>query len=189
MEFFAEHTCEVLSLWKILCEHQLNVLMQEIPKEHQNSLFGCAFRDLILYRKDLCVLLIIALINTYLKDNGCVDAISSKLRDVCPNLYRHEDAVSHKATELVLLSKSCTDDEAKEVKLLTALQLCKSAAPNLPLNNICQQFTTVGFYQGVIELCVTVASKIDPTGAGLHFYKNNNEPGEDQMGFMAYDNR
>jgi nuclear pore complex protein Nup155 len=179
----------VLSLWKVLSEHQLNIIVQELPKEQPQSLYICAFRDLALYRKDLCVLLIISLINTYLNDNGSIDAISSKLRDVCPNLYRQEDAVSHKATEMVLLSKSCTDIEEKERKLLTALQLCKSAAPNLPLNNICQQFTAVGFYQGVVELCVVVANKVDPTGAALHFYRNNNEPNEDQIGYAAYENR
>jgi nuclear pore complex protein Nup155 len=187
--YFTEHACEVLSLWKVLSEHQLNIIVQELPKDQQQSLYVCAFRDLVLYRKDLSVLLIISLINTYLKDNGGIDAISSKLRDVCPNLYRQEDAVSHKATEMVLMSKSCTDAEEKETKLLTALRLCKSAAPNLPLNNICQQFTAVGFYQGVVELCVVVANKVDPTGAALHFYRNNNEPNEDQMGFAAYENR
>jgi len=32
----------------------------------------------------------------YLNDNASVDAISSKLREVCPNLYRIEDAACSK---------------------------------------------------------------------------------------------
>lgn len=54
------------------------------------------YRDLILSRADTCDLFIVALINTYLNDNASVGSISEKLRDVCPNLYRHEAAVSHK---------------------------------------------------------------------------------------------
>lgn len=129
-----------------------------------------------------------SLINTYLNDNATIGAISSKLRDVCPNLYRHEDAVAHKATEILISSRNCVDAEEQKDKLHTALQLCKDAAPNLPLSNICQQFTLANFYQGVIELCAVCASKIDPNGAALHFYKNN-EPAADQEGYIVFSTR
>lgn len=69
-----------------------------------------------------------------------------------------------------------------------ALQLCKDAAPDLPLTNICQQFTAAKYYHGVIELCAVCASKKDPNNAALHFY-NNNEPIEDQEGYAAYTTR
>lgn len=185
---FIKHTCEVMALWKILCEHQFHVLARTLPKEHQTTLGGCVFRDLILCRADTCALFIVSLINSYLNDNATLGSISSKLRDVCPTLYRHEDAISHKATEILLLSKNCLDMEEKDEKLRTALQLCKDAAPNLPLSSICQQFTTAGFYVGVIELCAVCAFKLDPGDSALHFY-NNNEPIEDQAGFMAFNGR
>lgn len=174
-----------MALWKILCEHQFNLLFTTLPQDEQNILAACTFRDLILSRADTCALLIVSLVNSYLNDNTTVGSISSKLRDVCPNLYRHEDAVLYKATEILLLSKSCTDREERQEKLYMALQLCKDAAPDLPLTNICQQFTLANYYQGVIELCAICASKKDPNDAALHFY-NNNEPMEDQEGFAAF---
>ncbi|XP_055543878.1 nuclear pore complex protein Nup154 [Wyeomyia smithii] len=183
-----KHACEVLALWKILCEHQCHLLVSKLTKEQQSILQSCTFRDLILSRSDLCGLLIVTLINSYLNDNASVGSISSKLREVCPNLYRHEDAVSHKAAEILLLSKSCTDTDEKADRLKTALQLCKSAAPNLPLSSICQQFTNASFYTGVIELCSICAAKSDPNEAALHFYRNN-EPMEDQEGFVAFQSR
>ncbi|XP_055641373.1 nuclear pore complex protein Nup154 isoform X2 [Toxorhynchites rutilus septentrionalis] len=183
-----KHSCEVLALWKILCEHQCHLLVSRLTKEQQAILQSCTFRDLILTRSDLCGLLIVTLINSYLNDNASVGSISSKLREVCPNLYRHEDAVSHKASEILLLSKTCNDPDEKDERLKTALQLCKSAAPNLPLTSICQQFTSAGFYTGVIELCSICAARSDPNEAALHFYRNN-EPAEDQEGFMAFQNR
>lgn len=126
-------------MWKILCEHQFHVLASQLLRDQQSILASCTFRDLILSRSESCALLIVALINSYLKDNASVSLISSKLRDECPNLYRHEDAVSFKATEILMNSKNCTVMEDKQEKLRTALQLCKDAAPNLPLQNICQQ--------------------------------------------------
>ncbi|XP_058986335.1 nuclear pore complex protein Nup154 isoform X2 [Musca domestica] len=183
--YFIKHACEVLALWKILCEHQFHILASQLMKDQQSSLTTCSFRDLILSRSELCAFLIVALINSYLKDNASVSTISSKLRDVCPNLYRHEDAVSFKATEILMNSKNCTVLEEKQEKLRTALQLCKDAAPNLPLQNICQQFTLCGFYEGVIELTSTCASKIDHEEYGIHFYLNG-EPDDDREGYATY---
>lgn len=210
MSYVVEHACEVLALWKILCEHQFHLLVQTIPVDEQKVLAQCSFRyvsytkfdlvvliltpllfhclicsDLVLSRSDTCALLIVSLINTYLKDNASVGSISEKLRDVCPNLYRHEDAVSNKATEILLTSKTCLDSDEQRDKMHTALQLCKDAAPHLPLPQICHQFKAANFYQGVIELCATCADKIDPNGAALHYYKSN-EPIEDQEGYVAF---
>jgi hypothetical protein len=42
----------------------------------------------------------------YLDDNASVDAISSKLREVCPSLYRREDAACSKVTAHISLFES-----------------------------------------------------------------------------------
>uniref|UniRef100_A0A182M8L3 Nucleoporin Nup133/Nup155-like N-terminal domain-containing protein n=1 Tax=Anopheles culicifacies TaxID=139723 RepID=A0A182M8L3_9DIPT len=183
-----KQACEVVGLWKVICEHQCHLLVGKLTKEEQGVLQSCTFRDLILTRMDVCGLLIVTLINSYLADNASVGSISSKLREVCPTLYRQEDAVSHKATEILLLSRGCTDRDKKEERLRTALQLCKSAAPNLPLAALCQQFVSSGFYSGVIELCTVCAAKSDPNDAGLLFYRNN-EAMDNQEGFIAFQNR
>lgn len=164
------------------------MLFQSLPKDEQSSLASSTFRDLILSRTDTSALFIVSLLNSYLNDNTTVTSISSKLRDVCPTLYRHEDAVLYKATEILMLSKSCADPEERQNNLYMALQLCKDAAPDLPLTNICQQFTAAKYYHGVIELCAVCASKKDPNNAALHFY-NNNEPIEDSEGYAAYTTR
>ncbi|KAL9930126.1 nuclear pore complex protein Nup154 isoform 1-T2 [Glossina fuscipes fuscipes] len=185
LNYFIKHLCEVFALWKILCEHHFNLLACQLSKDQQCLLASSTFRDLILSGSESCVLLIFSLIHSYLKDNASVGNISAKLRDVCPNLYRHEDAVSFKATEILMNAKNCTFPEEKEEKLRTALQLCKDAAPNLPLQNICQQFTLSGFYEGVIELTIACACKIDPEEYGIHYYQSD-EPAEDSEGYAAY---
>uniref|UniRef100_A0A182QXT3 Nucleoporin Nup133/Nup155-like N-terminal domain-containing protein n=1 Tax=Anopheles farauti TaxID=69004 RepID=A0A182QXT3_9DIPT len=183
-----KRACEVIGLWKVICEHQCHLLVGKLTKDEQTILKTCTFRNLILSRVDICGLLIVTLINSYLADNASVGSISSKLREVCPTLYRHEDAVSHKATEILLLSRGCTDREKKDERLRTALQLCKSAAPNLPLEALCQQFVAAGFYSGVIELCTVCAAKSDPNEAALQFYRNS-EPMDNQEGYIAFQKR
>jgi hypothetical protein len=45
---------------------------------------------------DCCLTFVV--LSRYLNDNASVDAISSKLREVCPNLYRNEDAACSKVS-------------------------------------------------------------------------------------------
>lgn len=80
-----DHAVEVLGLWKVVCDHQLHVLAQQVfSNELKQSLKGMLFRDLILAHSgsDTCVALINALIHRYLDDAASTDAISDKLRQV-----------------------------------------------------------------------------------------------------------
>jgi len=148
----------------------------------------CTFRDLLLTRSEVCAFLIISLINLYLKDKASVSEVSKNLRENCPNIYRHEDDVTYKATELLMNAKNCTSPAEKEQKLRTTLQMCKEAAPTLPLHSICQQFISADFFEGVIELSAVCASKSDPEEVGVHFY-NNGEPAEDREGYTCFATR
>lgn len=192
---FIKYVCEVIGLWKTLCEHQLHVLINQLTPDQRQILDGCNFREIILYRNELCALLIVTIINSYLNDNASVKTISEKLREICPTLYRNEDAVSHKATEILKLSRNCTNEDERHENLLRALELCCQAAPKLPLANICQQFTAAGFYEGIIRLCIVFATKLDPNESAFHFYKNhypfdmNQMQPKDQEGFIAFTTR
>ncbi|KAL7738924.1 hypothetical protein ACLKA6_016926 [Drosophila palustris] len=182
---FIKHACEVMSLWSILNDHQFQLLCQQLSPEHQKMLRCCTFRDLLITRSEVCAFLIIALINLYLKDKADVTEVSDNLRELCPNLYRHEDEVTYKATEILMSVKNCQSAQEKEQKLCTTLQMCLDAAPTLPLHSICQQFISVDFYEGVVELSATCASKMDPEEIGIHYY-NNNEPAEDREGYTCF---
>ncbi|XP_043796299.1 nuclear pore complex protein Nup154 isoform X2 [Apis laboriosa] len=183
LKIFITHACEVLELWKILCENHLNNIVNCLSKDQINQFSTATFRDLILIGHEISSLLIIHLIDSYLADNASVDAVSQRLREVCPNLYRNEDAVCSKANEIILKAKSCTNPKEKECYLRSALKLCKEVAPRLNLSAVCQQFIACQFYVGVLELCISCAERVDPNNTALHYYKNN-EPKEDQEGYM-----
>lgn len=46
----------------------------------------------------MACLLLGSLVSGYLRDNASVDGISQKLRQLCPTLYRQEDATCSKVT-------------------------------------------------------------------------------------------
>ncbi|KAG8264438.1 hypothetical protein J6590_011729 [Homalodisca vitripennis] len=59
-----DHSCQVLGLWKIMCEHQFHVITDTMPSEQQTEMGMATFRDLILVGQDICTTLINKLINT-----------------------------------------------------------------------------------------------------------------------------
>ena len=64
----------------------------------------------------------------YLDDNATTDAISAKLRNLCPSLYSADDAVCSKANELIFASKTLSSKLDKDKTLREALALFKSIA-------------------------------------------------------------
>lgn len=96
LKTFVCHCCQIIGLWRILCEHQFHSLIGALPENQQQVLQNTAFKELFLYRQDVCSMLITTLVNSYLGDNASVDSISAKLREVCPHLYRTEDAAFSK---------------------------------------------------------------------------------------------
>lgn len=72
--------------------------------------------------------------------------------------------------------------------LLSALQICKTIAPNVNLAEVCKEFTSLKAYKAVIELCEHCGRKIDPDKVAENFY-NANDNSADQEGFGYYQKR
>ncbi|XP_071451396.1 nuclear pore complex protein Nup154 [Hetaerina americana] len=177
--------CEVLGLWKVLCLHHLHGIASILSPEQQNILCQLTFRDMVLNGQELCSILIENLINSYLGDRASVDAISSKLREVCPSLYRQEDAACSKANEVLLNAIAQTDKERKERMLQQALELCEGVCPHIDLPSVCRRFAAAHFPKGVLRLCLTCASRLDPDGLAVRFY-DDGQLAEDTLGRQAY---
>uniref|UniRef100_A0A8C0J747 Nucleoporin 155 n=1 Tax=Chelonoidis abingdonii TaxID=106734 RepID=A0A8C0J747_CHEAB len=181
-------TCQALALWKLLCEHQFNVVVGELQKEFKEHLKITTFKDLVIRDKELTGALIASLINCYIRDNAAVDGISSHLQDICPLLYSTDDAVCSKANELLQRSRQVQSKLEKEKMLRESLKEYQKIGNQVDLSNVCAQYRQVRFYEGVVELSLTAAEKKDPQGLGLHFYKNG-EPDEDIVGLQAFQER
>lgn len=182
------YTYEMLALWKILCDHQFHAVVAFLPQDLQELLKLFTFKDFIIDGKELSASLTSALINFYLEDQASTGTISERLRELCPSIYRIEDATVSRAHEMVLNAKNIHNKTEKEAELVESLKLCKSIAPNVDLNLMCGLFRSVGFYKGIVELCLCSAQRRDPQGLALHYYKNG-EPQDDQVGLQSFINR
>ena len=69
--------------------------------KNKNLLIYLAFfpiRELLVGGQEVACLLLGSLVAGYLRDNASVDGISQKLRQLCPTLYRQEDATCSKVS-------------------------------------------------------------------------------------------
>lgn len=188
LKSFVCHCCQIIGLWRILCDHQFHDLVGSLPENQQQILQNTTFKELFLYRQDICSILINTLVNSYLGDNASVDSISNKLMEVCPHLYKPEDAAFSKANELLKTTRTIQNTDEKEEMLNSALQLCKNIAPNVNLPEVCKQFTALKAYKAVTELCAYCAKKLDPDRIGENFYNSDDNTG-DQEGYSYYQRR
>lgn len=69
-------------------------------------------------------------------------------------------------------------DERNEL-VVTALDICKTVAPHLNLQDICQQFVALKAYYAVVELCICCAKKRDPERFGEHFFQSGERSNQD----------
>ncbi|OXB66694.1 hypothetical protein ASZ78_013085 [Callipepla squamata] len=143
-------TCQALALWKLLCEHQFNVVVGELQKELQERLKMTAFKDLVIRDKELTGALIASLINCYIRDNAAVDGISAHLQDICPLLYSTDDAVCSKANELLQRSRQAQNKLEKEKMLRESLKEYQKISNQVDLANVCAQYR-----QALIFFCFT----------------------------------
>lgn len=72
--------------------------------------------------------------------------------------------------------------------IFSALELCKTIAPNLNLNQVCRDLTALKAYKAVIELCHHCGRKIDQDKIAENFYNADNNAA-DQEGFSYYQKR
>ncbi|XP_044758799.1 nuclear pore complex protein Nup155 [Coccinella septempunctata] len=179
------HCCQVLGLWKILCEHQLHDLIASMQENHQKMLENTTFKDLCLQGQEMCSALITSLVNSYLGDNASVDSIAGRLRQVCPSFYKSEDAAFSKAIEMLKASQGTQNSDEKEELITSALNLCKSITPNIILREVCIQFTNLKAYKAVIELCYITAMKVDPDRIAEHFYKHRDEADNEGLSYYC----
>lgn len=122
-------------------------------------------------------------------DNAAVDAISLRLREVCPTLFKNEDAIGTKVAELLSKAKSTTDPAEKQSLLQDSLVLCEQICGHGRVNvrTFCMQFSDLGFPLGAVRLVCSAAKAIDPNQLALVAVKSTGNL--DQASLLAYNDR
>ncbi len=53
------------------------------------------------------------------------------------------------------------------------------------LQSVCEEYRSVRYYEGIVELSLSAAAQLDHQGLGLHFYKTG-QPQDDLGGQKAF---
>jgi len=184
------HTLQVLGLWMVVVDHQVDQVLASLSNDNKNLFRQLLLRDIVVTSagRDICVSLVQGLIQRYLGDSANTDAISNKLREVCPGLYRVEDAASSKAHELLLAAAQSNKPAERSRMIQEAVEIAKGIAGSLRLDVMVSHLTAVHAYKSVVEICLAAAAKKDPQGLAVHFYQHG-ENVDDSAGVSAYSAR
>uniref|UniRef100_UPI00358E3E7A nuclear pore complex protein Nup155-like isoform X2 n=1 Tax=Myxine glutinosa TaxID=7769 RepID=UPI00358E3E7A len=164
-------TSQVLGLWTLLTEHQFPALVDGLSPELRESVKTMTLRELVVRGGEVTGGLIASLINRYIGDNASTDAISQRLRTICPLLYSPDDMLCSKANELLQAARQENARGERERLLQESLQLYSNIAHQIDLPLVCSQYRQVRFYEGVVELSLAAARRLDPQGLALHHYR------------------
>eukprot|EP00794_Sanderia_malayensis_P007706 gene7706-8543_t len=177
-------SCEALELWRTLADNQMEIITLSLPQTIQEQFLGFSLKDFVLKGHELSAALIGCLMSRYLDDQATVDAINIHLREICPTLFSADDAIYSKASEMIHFAKNL-QDKADKIKLLTdGIKMFFKVPELLDLPWICKQLEEAKYHDGIVELCLFVASKRDAKGVSLHFY-HAGEPRDDIQGYEA----
>ena len=188
MFFLLNHCLEVLGLWKIITDHQFQTIASHLPGEIVNRLKSSTFRELVISGLEVCARLASCLVQKYIEDHSTTDAISRRLSDSCPSIFKQENALEAKAHEKIIKARIATSEEERSSLVSEAAQLLKRVGGRINLPEACELLQSVNSYKNIIDLCVLTASQRDPQNLALHFYKNN-EPENDLAGNAAFIHR
>lgn len=64
--------------------------------------------------------------------------------------------------------------------------MLREVAPKFNLTSICLQYTNCAYMDGVYQICLECAKKIDPKNLGGHYFINNTVLDRDSPGYSAY---
>ena len=116
-------------------------------------------------------------------DNAAVDAISLRLREICPTLFKNEDAIGSKVAELLGKAKNTTDNFEKTSLLKESLTLCEKICGHGRVNvrTFCKQYAELGFPSGAVRLCISTAKACDPDDVAVTAMKGSGPTSDPAM--------
>lgn len=171
---------EVLNLYKLLYEHHFSTVCANLPADSQLKLSVMSFKDLIVAGNDMTTNIASALVRRYLDDNITTDAISRRLYELCPSIFRRENALQAKAHEMILQSRGIVDKVDKARMMNEAVSLLKKIGVRLDLQAVCDLLHSARAHKYIVDICLFIAEKRDPLNlAGFQPTRILNSPLDD----------
>ncbi|KAJ1822654.1 hypothetical protein LPJ56_000641 [Coemansia sp. RSA 2599] len=180
------HAVEAISFLCLMSDFNLPVVSESMPEAQRQKLAGIQFSQLICSDagKQSCRDLILALVNTQIKQNMGIDSISDVLSRRCSTMFSSSDVSLYKALET--LKQASESEEGTEARDLAsgALNLLTDIAGTLSIEQLCEicsSFEALGQLNAIITLALACAAQSDPHGDAYKFWGDgapDNDPRE-----------
>ncbi|KAJ2869104.1 hypothetical protein GGH93_006264 [Coemansia aciculifera] len=168
---------EVISFLCLLADFNLPVISDSISEAQRKTLSGILFSQLVSSEtgKLSCKELILALINSQLKQHFSIDSVSDVLSKSCSSIFSASDTALYKALEYLKLAAEA-EEGAEAVTLANeALSLLTGISSTLTakqVRDICEQFEALGQYTAVASLSLVCASESDPNNDAMAYWSD-----------------
>lgn len=184
---------EALSFVLLLIDYRLPNLVHRCQPELQSQLANLTFAELIITRqgRDIGRSLVEVVINMQISSQSNIDVVADVLQERCGSFCNSDDVRLYKAMECIRRAKEAEknlDAIGKAEALRESLRLLNRATSNLPLNkleSICEDYRSLQFYHGAVELPLKCASSWDRTGIAKR-YRDEGLP-ENDVRSKAYE--
>ncbi|KAJ2228265.1 hypothetical protein H4R99_000432 [Coemansia sp. RSA 1722] len=180
------HAVEAVSFLCLMSDFNLPVISESVPDAQRQKLAGIQFSQLVCTDagKQSCRDLILALINSQIKQDMSIDSISDVLSKRCSTMFSSSDVSLYKALEaLKQASESEEGTDARDLasSALTLLTDIAGALSIEQLREICNSFEQLGQLNAIITLALACAAQSDPHGDAYKFWGDGapeNDPRE-----------
>lgn len=179
---------EVLGLWRLLNEGEFFKLAAYLPKERQLELKSMNFKDLVVQGNEICALLASALVQCCIEENVNTENTCSKLNEVCPSIFKHENALLAKAHEIINKAKLCQNKKEAETMIDEAVSIFRNIGSRINMEQACTLLRSVHAYRAIVKLVVEISAARDKDNLAIYYFKNG-EPVDDSQGRSIYFSR
>ncbi|XXG99502.1 hypothetical protein Hte_005841 [Hypoxylon texense] len=138
--------------------------------------------------KELAKVLVKAIVNRNIENGSNVETVADALRRKCGSFCSPDDVIIFKAQEqLKRASEPALNPNTSRTLLHESLRLFQKVARSLTQTNLesaIQQYVTLRYYAGAIQLCLVVASERDRGNAAFSWVSDGKPAGDPRAKFF-----
>ena len=178
---------EGLSFVQVLFEERVEEIVPLLPEEARPQFLKLTFEALFSAKQGYHIAkeLVKAIVNRNITKGANVETVAEALRRRCGNFCSAQDVVIFRAQELLKKAAEAgsTTDYGRNL-LNESLSLFKQVAENLEMDlvqSIVQQYVTMQFFAGAIQLVLEVAKESDKADQALSWMNDGKPEGDSRQ--------
>ncbi len=165
-----------------LIDHGLKPLIDACSAEAKNVIANLRFGQLITSEegKRASKELVTALIEARIGAQVSIDAVADALQARCGSFCSADDVRQYKATECIRRAKETRSEQDRMDNLRMSQKLLAKGASQLSvekLKGICEDYRSLGYATGAIELALQCAAEWDPAGIAASYLAEGSPDG------------